>query len=55
LQAQSRDKLGDRRSENDKISTIIWKEYKAKRKKEDKERKKDSDSRRGKDCEIGSR
>jgi len=48
LQAQSRDKLGDRRSENDKIPTIVWKKYKAKR-------KKDSGSRRGKDCEIDSR
>jgi len=52
---QPQNQLGNRRSQDDKMPTIVWKEYKAKRRKEDKEREKNSNSRRGKDCEIGSR
>jgi len=47
--------LGNGKSQDDEMPTIVWKEYKAKRRKENKERKESSDSRRGKDCEIGSR
>ena len=52
---QPRNQLENGKSQDDKMSTIVWKEYKAKRRKENKERKKSSNSRRGKDCEIGSR
>jgi len=55
VSTQSRDKLEDRRSENDKVPTIVWKEYEAKRKKEDEEREKGSDSKREKDCEMSSK
>ena len=30
ISTQPRDKLGNRRSENDEVPTIVWKEYKAK-------------------------
>jgi len=33
ISTQPRDKLGNRRSQNDEMPTTIWKEYKAKRKK----------------------
>jgi len=35
------------------MPTTVWKEYKAKEKKESKEKKKSSNSRRRKDCKIG--
>ena len=34
ISIQPRDKLENRRSQNDEMPTTIWKEYKAKRKKE---------------------
>ena len=52
---QSRDKLGDRGSKNNKLSTTVWEEYEVERKKERIEREENGDSRRGKDCEMGSR
>jgi len=55
VSTQSRDKLEDRRSENDKVPTIVWKKYEAKRRKEDEEREKGSDSKREKDCEMSSK
>ena len=33
VSTQSRDKLGDKRGKNDKVPTIVWKEYKVERKK----------------------
>jgi len=53
--AQSRDKLGDRRSKNNKVSTTVWKEYKVERRKESKERDESSNPRREKDYKMGSR
>jgi len=52
---QSRDKLGNRRSLDNKMPTTVWKEYKAKRRKESKERKESSNSRRRKDCKMDNR
>jgi len=51
---QSRDKLEDWRSQDNEVSTTVWKEYKAKGEKDEKESKKSSDIERRKDCEIGS-
>jgi len=53
--AQSRDKLGNRGSKNDKVPTTVWEEYKVERRKERKERKENSNSRRGKDYKMSSR
>ena len=52
---QSRDKLGDRGSKNNKLSTTVWEEYEVERRKERIEREENGDSRREKDCEMGSR
>ena len=49
---QSRNKLEDRGSKNDEVSTTLWEEYKVERRKENKEREESSNPRRGKDCEI---
>jgi len=46
---QSRDKLENRESKNNKVSTTIWEKYKVKRRKES------SNPRREKDCKIDSR
>ena len=51
---QPRDKLGDWRSQNDEVPTIVWKEYKAKEGKGEKESKKSSNIGRREDHEIGS-
>ena len=50
---QPRDKLENRRSQDNEMPTTVWKEYKAKEKKGSKEKKKSSNSRRRKDCKIG--
>ena len=44
---QFRDKLEDRRSQDDQMLTIMWKKYKTERKTESEEKKKSSDARRG--------
>ena len=51
---QPRNKLENRRSQNDKVPTIVWKKYKAKREKREERSKKNGDIRRRKDGEIGS-
>jgi len=51
---QPRDKLEDQRSQDDKVPTIVWKEYKAKGGKNEKESKKSSDIGRRKDREMDS-
>ena len=55
ISTQLRDKLGNRRSQDNEMPTTVWKEYKAKERKGSKERKESSDSRRGKDCKIGDK
>jgi len=55
ISIQPRDKLEDQRSQDDKVPTIVWKEYKAKGGEDEKESKKSSDIGRRKDHEIGSR
>jgi len=54
VSTQPRDKLGDRRSQDNKVPTIVWKEYKAKGGKGEKESKKSSNIGRREDHEIGS-
>jgi len=49
ISTQSRDKLENRESKNNKVSTTIWEKYKVKRRKES------SNPRREKDCKIDSR
>ena len=51
---QPRDKLGDWRSQDNEMSTTVWKEYEAKGEKGKKESKKSSDIGRREDHEIGS-
>jgi len=51
---QPKDKLEDQRSQDDKVPTIVWKEYKAKGEKGKKESKKSSDTGRREDREMGS-
>ena len=46
--------MEDWRSQDNEVSTTVWKEYKAKGEKDEKESKKSSDIERRKDCEIGS-
>ena len=51
---QPRNKLGNRRSQDDEVPTIVWKKYKAKREKGEERSKKNGDIRRRKDGEMGS-
>ena len=46
--------MEDWRSQDDEVSTTVWKEYKAKGEKDEKESKKSSNIERRKDREIGS-
>jgi len=52
---QPRNLLGNRRSQDDQMSTIMWKKYKIGKRTESKEKKKNSDARRGEDSKIGNR
>ena len=52
---QPRNELGNRRSQDDQMPTIMWKKYKRGRRTESEERKKSSDARRGEDSEIDNR
>jgi len=52
---QPRNQLGNKRSQDDKIPTIMWKKYKVQRRAESKKRKKSSNIKREKDSEIGNR
>jgi len=55
VSTQPRNKLGNRRSQDDEVPTIVWKKYKAKREKGKERSKKNGNIGRRKDGEIGSR
>ena len=54
VSTQPRNKLGNRRSQDDKVPTIVWKKYKAKREKGEERSKKNGNIGRRKDSEMGS-
>jgi len=54
ISPQPRNQLGNREGQDDKISSIMWKEYKIGKGTESKEGKKSSHTRRRKDGEVGN-
>ena len=55
IDIQPKNKLGDRGGSNNKVSTIVQKEYKEKRRQESRKGKENNHYRRGENCKIDSR